>query len=378
MVNKKFFLVIGQLPPPVHGSNVMAALFLESLRKLGCRAEIIQKTFSKKVEDVGKISPIKCARVPLLALRVAQQFCREKPALGFYFLTVSLSGFLLDAMILSIFRLFKVPYIIYLHGKSLQGLARSHGFMRPVLSRTLGQARGALVLGESLRQDLFPYLDPARMVVLPNAIPDQAGDLGKTARREQAPVKILYLSNLIPTKGPLEFLHMAKIVAAQSPRVRFILAGPNLLADFYQTLLDVIKAEGLQDIVELPGGLYGKQKEQALRESDIFVFPTYYDKEAFPLVNLEAMQWGLPVISSPEGAIPEMVIDGVTGFIVNPHDIAALAERVLRLVQDPELRQQMGQAGRKRFEEQYTIAKYQQNVAKAVDFFLNLEPRTRA
>jgi glycosyltransferase involved in cell wall biosynthesis len=82
------------------------------------------------------------------------------------------------------------------------------------------------------------------------------------------------------------------------------------------------------------------------------------------------------VVSSDEGAIPEVVVDGVTGYIVNPRDIAQLTDRVLRLVHDRELRLRMGAAGRKRYEGHYSIEAYQKNLARALDFFHGLVQKT--
>jgi glycosyltransferase involved in cell wall biosynthesis len=356
----------------MHGSNVMAALFLESLQKLGYRVKMIQKTFSKKVEEVEKFSLGKLAKIPFLGLKVVRQLFKEKPDICFYFITVSLAGFLLDTLYISLLRLFNVPYVLYCHGKGFKALEKSYGFMRLILTNILGNAKGALVLGERLKEDLSPYLDPARMFVLPNAIPDNTTGHKPPDFRDKAKIQVLFLSNLIPSKGVLEFLQMANLVAVRAPNVHFILAGPKFSENFYQILLDFIQREGLENIVELPGGLYGEKKNQAFRESDIFVFPTYYEFETFGLVNLEAMQWSLPIISSNEGSIPEVVVDGKNGFIVNPKDIPQLVDRVLRLLNDRELRLRMGLEGRKMFSKYFTIDQYQKNLANAIKFFQNI------
>ena len=101
-----------------------------------------------------------------------------------------------------------------------------------------------------------------------------------------------------------------------------------------------------------------------------FVFPTY--KEVFGLVNLEAMQWGLPIISSNEGAIPEVVLNGTTGYIVDPKDYAQIADHVLRLINDDQLRTRMGRAGREAYERSYTIESYEKRLQDGLKFFCGL------
>ena len=351
----------------------MAALFMESLQKLGHEVEIIQKTFSRTMNEVEKISFLKALKVFTISYQLFQSLRSRRPDLCFYFNTVKLRAFVVDALFLLILRFFKVPYILYSHGQGLRHLGTgSNPFSRALVRKTLGGATGALVLGERLKKDLTPYLKTNRLYVLPNAIPDQTGGRVPSRTRDNPTVKILFLANLIESKGPWEFLQMAREVAARAPHARFILAGPQVDEDFYRRLLDFIAKENLDELVALPGGLYGADKERVFRESDIFVYPSHND--AFPLVILEAMQWGLPVISSDEGAIPEVVVDGVTGYIVNPRDIAQLTDRVLRLVHDPELRLRMGKAGRQKYEEHYSIEAYRKNLARALKYFRGFFP----
>ncbi|MGQ9689618.1 MAG: glycosyltransferase family 4 protein, partial [Desulfobaccales bacterium] len=330
-------LIVGQLPPPVHGSNVMAELLWQSLQSLGYQVEMVQKTFSRDMREVERFSFRKLLRIFTISARLVQALQSFKPGVCIYFNTVKFRALVIDALFLFILRLFRVPYILYSHGKGLRTLGDSaNPLKRFVVRGAIAQSAGALVLGERLKADFRPYLEENKMFVLPNALPDQAGSRLPPREGRNPRVQVLFLSNLIETKGPMEFLRMAKEVAARASEVSFVLAGPPVEEVFYRKLLAFIERENLTDRVEVPGGLFGEAKAEVFRKSDIFIFPT--KKEALPLVILEAMQWGLPVVSSAEGAIPEVVVDGVTGFIVNPRDIAQLTDRVLRLVNDPELR----------------------------------------
>jgi glycosyltransferase involved in cell wall biosynthesis len=92
---------------------------------------------------------------------------------------------------------------------------------------------------------------------------------------------------------------------------------------------------------------------QLLSRSQIFVLSTHY--EGLPISILEAMRTGLPVIASEVNGIPEEVIHGKTGLLVPPRDATALANAIDTLIQSPALRQQMGQAGRERFEQEFSL-----------------------
>jgi glycosyltransferase involved in cell wall biosynthesis len=78
-----------------------------------------------------------------------------------------------------------------------------------------------------------------------------------------------------------------------------------------------------------------------------------------PLVLIEAMQHALPVISTPEGAIPDMVNDGITGFLVPRKDVTLLAEKIKLLITDPDLRIKMGEAGYRKYQEEFTLKSFE-------------------
>lgn len=100
-----------------------------------------------------------------------------------------------------------------------------------------------------------------------------------------------------------------------------------------------------------------EEKEAFFRQADIFVFPTYY--ETFGLVNLEAMEYKLPVISTNEGGIPDIVKDGENGLICEKQNPVSLADCIAKLLDDEELRVKMGNAGYEKFCREFTLDKFE-------------------
>ena len=82
----------------------------------------------------------------------------------------------------------------------------------------------------------------------------------------------MYLSNLDPSKGPIEFLKMAKQIVDNCKNIKFVMAGPALSKEFYMEIERFIRDENLEDYVNIPGAVYGDSKERLFHESDIFVF----------------------------------------------------------------------------------------------------------
>jgi len=103
------------------------------------------------------------------------------------------------------------------------------------------------------------------------------------------------------------------------------------------------------------GTKFDQEKEDEYATADIFAFPTFYHNECFPLVLLEAMQHKLPIVTTFEGGIPDIVEDEVTGFLVIQKDVEKFANRLELLIRNSKLRHSMGIAGRKKYEKEYVL-----------------------
>jgi glycosyltransferase involved in cell wall biosynthesis len=261
-----------------------------------------------------------------------------------YPLSLSKSAFLKDALLLKLARMFGVPTVLYAHGNNLPEFwERSTPRVRRWIERTCRAARAGIVLGESLRFNFERWLPPERIFAVPTGI-------------EPAPVRprsrragVLYLGALVREKGVFVLLEAAR----RCPDVPFVFAGE------WHRPEEEAQARRLAGAnVTFIGPVTGEAKAQALADAELLAFPTFYPNETMGLVLLEAMQAGLPVVTTRRGAIPEIVQDGVHGFFVNEQDPVDLAEKIRRLTADPGLRQRMGEAGRRRYEEFYTHEHY--------------------
>jgi glycosyltransferase involved in cell wall biosynthesis len=121
----------------------------------------------------------------------------------------------------------------------------------------------------------------------------------------------------------------------------------------------MVESLGLSSTVTYCGPVYGEQKKQLLASADLFVFPSFHPTESLPLVILEAMSYAVPVVATPDGGIPDMVEEGVTGFLVPKRNAQALADRLEQLIARPELRKAMGSRGRERFLQRFTLERFE-------------------
>ena len=118
-----------------------------------------------------------------------------------------------------------------------------------------------------------------------------------------------------------------------------------------------IEKRGLNRLVIYNGKKYGVDKDVFFRSADIFVFPTF--NECFPLVLLEAMQYGLPCVSTKEGGISDIIENGKTGWLVNRQSSKDLAECLEWMINHPKETAAMGKKGNIKFDEEFTLYRFE-------------------
>jgi glycosyltransferase involved in cell wall biosynthesis len=208
------------------------------------------------------------------------------------------------------------------------------------------------VLGENLRP-LFEGLVPAdRIFVVPNGSDYPAP---RTTRSGAKPHRVLFLSNFQAGKGMMDVAHAAAQVVKRIPEVEFVFAGA--WRDKATRAAFTAYAAAHPDVpLAVVGDVHGQKKFDLLASADVFVLPTDYRYEGHPWAIVEAMSYGLPIISTDHAAIPQSVHDGVNGFLVPKHDPAAIADRLIQLLENTELRNRMGQASRLLYGSDFTQA----------------------
>jgi glycosyltransferase involved in cell wall biosynthesis len=149
------------------------------------------------------------------------------------------------------------------------------------------------------------------------------------------------VGNLLPLKNYDSLVLWFRELAALCPQVQLLLVGEG---QERQALESLVAELGLADKVRLPG--FREDIPAVLEAMDIFAFPSL--SEGLPRAVMEAMAAGLPCVALDVGGNGEAVVDGETGYVVSPGDAPGFTAGLLRLVQDPELRKKLGEAGKKR------------------------------
>ena len=187
-------------------------------------------------------------------------------------------------------------------------------------------------------------LDPRRTVVIPNGIPDHSTP--PVAPRGSV-LRVVMVARFEAPKDHVTLLRAAARIPPEVPWVLELVGdGPGVPAA--RSLAACLGIAGRVRFLGARGDV-----ERLLAGAAVFVLSTR--REGLPLAILEAMRAGVPVVASAVGGVPEAVVDGVTGYLVPPGDERALARRVLALLTDRRLRERLGAAGRRRYEDRFTL-----------------------
>jgi glycosyltransferase involved in cell wall biosynthesis len=248
----------------------------------------------------------------------------------------------------------RLPFVVCLKGIIADELRNERGRVRAPLGvqarwERINARRADLVMvtsrycAEVARRE---YGVPAgRLAVVPEPIDLEAWDAEflRAAREPRPRPVVLSVARMYPRKRMGDLLRAAAIIRAGIPdvQVRIVGRGPE-----HEALGRLHGELGLGDSVALLGDVSRERLAAEYINADLFCLPSV--QEGFGIVFLEAMAAGLPVVACRAAAVPEVVLDGMTGVLAPPRDPAALARAIEDLLRQPERRKVLGDEGRRR------------------------------
>lgn len=352
---KKKVLFILHLPPPVHGSSMVGQYIKDSsVINAEINSEYINLGTSKSLDEIGK-NPIQKIGVYLkIVFQTLKNLIFFKPDLVYIALTAKGQAFYKDALIAMLAKLFRRKIVYHLHNRSMA--ERQEKWLDVVMCKLLFKNADVILLSKYLYPEVQKYVPENRVHYCPNGVQPVSNQIVPRKKEDSGEVQILFLSNLMKAKGVFVLLEACKILQQKQLAFHctFIGGESDITSKIFQ---EKVAELSLSEKVHYAGKKYGAEKEQAFSEADVFAFPTL--NETFGLVNLEAMQFSLPIVSTIEGGIPDVVEEGKTGFLVEKGNAEAFAEKLEILVKNVELRKQMGEAGKLRFENHFTLIAFE-------------------
>lgn len=354
---------VAQLPPPVHGQAVAdAELARTQADRLDLR--VVPMRFAADVDDIGRFRLGKlwaAARVLGGALRARRT--SRADTLVWSLGARSRLPVLRDAVLLSLLRPWFERTILHLHtGDYGDRIAHERGPVGRLVRRAFRDGE-LILLDERLDVEGARPPRPRAVHYLNYGVADP--DVSRPTPAAGVP-SVLFLGNLYPSKGTHDVVSAIARLRDAGTRVELTVAGAPPGDEEQRDLESLIAELDVADRVHLVGPVHGEDKRSVLREATVFCFPTRYEAEGMPLVVMEAMGAGLPVVATSWRAIPSTVVEGETGFLVEPGDVEAIADRIQRIADDPELARRLGAAARRRYEDRFTLDRFRADFAAIV------------
>ena len=358
-------LFIAPFPPPVHGSAMVSQQILQSaLINKAFRCDYVNLSTSRRMEEIGKHSFVKLWRMTSAFLKTFWLLLIHRYSLCYLAVACHGPGFLKDAPFVLLCKLFRRKIIIHQHNKGMSADVNRMPY-KWLLPMVYKNAK-VILLSWHLYPDIEMVVPKENVMICPNGIEvENMGQINERDKENRVP-HVLFLSNLIESKGVFVLLDALKILADKGLSFYCDFVGGETKEIDNEKFTLEVNRRNLGRQVMYHGRKYGAEKERYFTDADIFVFPTYYYNETFGLVNLEAMANKLPVVSTNEGGIPDVVQDGVNGIICERQSAESLAAAIEKLLLNPELRKQMGQKGFEIFKEKFTLDKFESNLCECL------------
>lgn len=366
-MSKRKVVILGKLPPPYMGPAIATGIILNSDLRNRFDLLFLNTKANESISTLGKWNFSKILKNLSIYGKLWRMAARQKPDLVLVPISQTTTGFIKDSFFILIARLFGRKVLVQLRGSNFKNwINGASGFTKGYVKWILGRTQGVIVLGNNLRYLFADYFKPGQIFVVPNGADYQVPQ----KQNREGELKLLYLSNLLASKGITDVfnaIHLLKDMP-DLPAFSVDLIGEWLHEETKQYCLSLVEKQALP--VRIHSSSASMHKFEFLANADVFVFPPR-EPEGHPWSIVEAMAASLPVISTDQGAIVESVLDGVNGFIVKPANAQEIAGKLRTLILDKNKREAMGKASRDLYLKHYTEASMVKNLEHTFNTVIN-------
>lgn len=366
MTEKPPVLLMGQTPPPWHGQAVATQILFDHAWP-GHEVHRLRMEFSGEMLEVGRFQWKKVRHLWDL-IRRARNVLKQNPGCILFYPPASAKWvpFIRDVIFLACVRHLAGGTVFIFHASGLPVFVQSG-----VVRKTIGQIAysGPEVALEVAQELVTPHeaFGAKSWKWCPCGI--EVPNLKRSPRRPSAPLTVLFVGSLQEGKGVLEIIRTARALKDQGLEkdFHFRIVGRWFSTEFEEETRSLCAELEVQEFVELVGELTGNDKWQAYLSADVFFFPTHYSSEATPIVLMEALGMGLPLVTTQWAGIPAMLrgcetaillpIRSTEGFAVALHSLSLRRGEAL----------QMQEASKRFYRDHFLPEKFVERVEHAFD-----------
>lgn len=361
-MKKEKLLCILHYAPPAHGASKVGD-FIKSSEKLNnefdCR--FIKIKSSDTIGDIGKVNFKKIYLVIELFFKTLFTILIFRPNKIYFTASIKSVAFkrdLLLSYIWKFYKLFKACEVFYhYHTKGIKEFVKNPKNLR--LTKFFLKDVNLVLLSPMLESDFEDIKTYKTVYYLPNGVEndyDKKSFEDYISRKDFTKINVLYLSNMIKSKGYFEVLRLAKLYKELD--IHFNFAGAWQNKEDENNFFNFIKNNHLEKVVTFHGFVNGNEKKKLYENAQILLFPTRYKAESFGLVIIEAFSYGVPVLATNEGSIP-YIIDEKSGICID--DLSKLSDS-FKEMQEKYLNLETAKYCRNRYLENFSLEQFEKNL----------------
>lgn len=269
--------------------------------------------------------------------------------------------------IVNVCKKLNIPLITHFHGydASIEAVIKNCNYYKEVFE----YSTFVIAVSRSMQKRLIELGCPKEKVMYNTYGPD---DLFVNVVPQFSDSTFIAVGRFVNKKAPYYTILAFKKVRDQFPDAKLIIGGTG---ELLETCSNIIRTLKLQDAVLLPGIIDRAQFVEYLSKGLAFVQHSVTalngDQEGTPVAVLEASAAGLPVISTDHAGIPDIIIEGETGFLVEEHDVDAMAEKMLLLLKNKELAKTLGKNAKERIKTDFTLQRHLTGIDDLIERTIN-------
>lgn len=363
-------LIVGQVPPPYFGQAI-AIERLVNCKLADLHMVHVRMDFSSSMNEMGRFRVSKVLHMLSVVARIIYHRFADRARVLYYPPAGSYRvPMYRDIFILLCTRWLFAKTVFHFHAGGVSELYHQLPSWQRWFYRRAYFGADAAIRISALNPEDGRRLAAKRDYVIPYGIEDPWAGTSLVASDSTAarggPLRMLYVGIVSEAKGIMVLIEACAKLASRGVPFEVEIMGQWESPAFAAQAQRRIEELNLGQQISFLGVLTGKKKFEAFGRANVFCFPTHLPCETFGLVLLEAMACRLPVVATRWRGIPSIVDEGQTGFLFEPRDFDAMANRLATLAGDPVLRERMGRAGRAKFEREFTFAQHASRMRSAL------------
>lgn len=246
----------------------------------------------------------------------------------------------------------KKPIINHIHGSAFDEFySYASNKKKKLIRKIYGKCTVIIALSEEWKAYLSQIVDSEKIKILENYSTLHEDALEQRLLRPSNQT-VLFLGQIGSRKGCYDIPPIVERLVKFVPDVKFILAGSGEL----ETITRLFEEKGVKDRLQLPGWVRGADKDRLLREADVFFLPSY--NEGMPMSILDAMGYGLPIVSTNVGGIPQIIINNKNGLTYKPNDIEGMSDGLKMILLNKETMDKYGKSSIDIVKEKYSLERH--------------------